>query len=141
MLSLFYSIEDTEEHVKMKTSNTNMKPLELGKEKYSSTRAALDQFKASVSTKRASFILHPVLTKILEDVDQFTLGKTVVMETEGSDFENSFQQKQSNTPSDNTGQRKSLKDPFRTSFVRSNTPKIIKQAGVSRRQISSRQWK
>ena len=116
-----------EDQVKTKTSNTNMKPLQLGKETFDSTRAALDQFKTNITTKRARFVLHPVLTQILEDIEKFTLGQTLIMENEGTDFDGSSNADEAGSVNDEVMvfDKSKSKDPLRTSFIRSNTSKLI----------------
>lgn len=80
MISVHFSLAETEDYVKEKATNTNLKPVQIGKEKCDAAKVSVEEFKATSKEKSARFVLHPVLTQILEDIEEFTLGQTVIMD-------------------------------------------------------------
>lgn len=68
--------------MKENTSNTNLKPLKLGKDKCEYTRERLDAYKPGIARRRAKFVLHPILTQILEQMETFCMGKTLLLREE-----------------------------------------------------------
>ncbi|KAH3715518.1 uncharacterized protein LOC127855092 [Dreissena polymorpha] len=144
---LHKSLDDMEEYVKTNTSNTNLKPLKIGKEKCDATRSTLENFKANVKTSCAKFVLHPLLGQILEHMETFALGKTVIMDAKEQIGVESIDRQTLPEEQDfdddiviGIGElkRDSSQDPLRTSFIRSNSSKLI-QLQPTKRSATSRQ--
>ena len=124
-----------EEYVKDKTSNTNMKPLQIGKEKCEYTRERIDAYKSGITKKSAKFVLHPLLTQILEQMESFTLGNTTIFPVENDFNEEDDDVQDFDENLLGSLNREPTSDPMRTSFMRSNSSKLInlsnKQQGVT----------
>lgn len=132
-----FSLEEMEEYVKNETSNTNLKPLKLGKEKCEYTRERLGAYEKDITKKSAKFVLHPILAQILEQIENFSMGKTLVlpMENDPEDIEEC--KDEYNEPG--TLMQESSKDPIRTTFMRSNSSKLIDLPEKKRKASLSRQ--
>ncbi|XP_060584408.1 uncharacterized protein LOC132740511 [Ruditapes philippinarum] len=132
------SLEEMEEYVKDKTSTTNMKPLQIGKEKCEETRERIDQYKLGIMKRSAKFVLHPLLAQILEQMETFSLGSTMILPVEDEfDEEADDLQEFDKTLSDSL-KREPSSDPMKTSFMRSNSSKLINLSNKKQGTVSSR---
>ncbi|KAL4228887.1 hypothetical protein ACF0H5_011927 [Mactra antiquata] len=120
------SLEDIETTIKESTSNTNLKPLKIGQEKCASARERLEQIRDQKSNKCARFVLHPLLAEILEHIESFAMGDTMLIESPmKSEPENVIEEGTSDIPV-STIQRELSTNPLKTTFMRSNSSKLIK---------------
>ncbi|XP_045209689.2 uncharacterized protein LOC123561406 [Mercenaria mercenaria] len=137
----YKSLEEMEEYVKEKTSNTNMKPLKEGKEKCEYARERLDAHKEGITKKSAKFVLHPMLTQILEQMETFAMGSTMVLPVENGPSENCDDEEdfEENSSLFETMRQEPTTDPIKTTFMRSNSSKLIQLPDKKQRPTPSRQ--
>lgn len=134
----YKSLEEMEEYVKTNTSNTNLKPLKVGKERCEAARERLDAYKIGITRKCAKFALHPLLAQILEQIETFSLGNTLVLPL--PEESNVIAEEDEDNLNEASGlQRQPSRDPLRTSFMRSNSSKLIKLPEKAGSTTSSRQ--
>lgn len=112
--------------------------MKIGKEKCEYACERLEQYRNNISSKCARFILHPALAEILENVETFTLGNTLLIQSPEHIGSESSEELDDVSDKMMSLQREPSKDPLRTTFMRSNSSKLI-QTATNRNKTLSRQ--
>lgn len=115
--------------MKEKASNTNLKPVQIGKEKCDAAKMSLEESKATSKEKSARFVLHPALTQILEDIEEFTLGQTVIIDNADPVFSDPLCDDDCESNNENMGatSTQTTKQQPNISFTRSNSQNTIQR--------------
>ena len=135
LLFLLVSLEAMETHVRENATATNMQPVKAGVDKCEAVRASLENFHEHVRTTCVKFVLHPLLASILENKDTFCLGQSLIMDSDNQIPTGDTISAEPDFPSDVDDEygisprREVSQDPLRTSFIRSNSSKLITLPG------------
>ena len=127
-----------EQYIKSKTSNISTKPVQEGREKCDQTKVALERYRELAERKVAQFVLHPLLTLILEQIENFTMGEIIVRPKNQKAIE-----ERDEVPKLVSKPTTLSNDPSKTTFMRSNSSKLInlsskesKSGGSSRKNAA-----